>query len=308
MTEPGDAGPTRGFFAGVLLVGFAVIGLTLWWSDRQPPSDPHAHVQPMAGPSARTEPPWVTERREAAERALEANPNDLPALNMLTQVFLAEPERAMGYNRRALEVDPNDPDARTLQAALTAAVGMHERALERLDEVLADHPDHPRALTYKGLVALEAGAAKEAVSALEKVLAIAPDDPGLNAALDEARRQLGEGALRPAGSVVVSGTIALDPAREGTLGAAVFVSLRDPTGGPPLAAVRLPPGPFPLRFQVTDADAIAMGGAPRPIPAVFDLSIRLDQDGNAMSRAAGEPEAVVQGARRGSTGLALILR
>jgi tetratricopeptide (TPR) repeat protein len=85
----------------------------------------------------------------------------------------------------------------------------------------------------------------------------------------------------------------------------VFVSLKDPAGGPPLASVKVP-AKFPLSFKVTSADIIQMAG-PRNVPEAFNLSVRVDRDGNAMTKD-GEPEAVVQGVKKGVQGLDLMLQ
>ena len=79
-------------------------------------------------------------------------------------------------------------------------------------------------------------------------------------------------------------------------------SLRDPAGGPPVAAVRLPPGPFPMTFEVTSANLIAMGGA-RPVPATLDLSVRIDTDGNPMTRTDAEPSFMAKAVAKGTSGI-----
>lgn len=114
-------------------------------------------------------------------------------------------------------------------------------------------------------------------------------------------------AAEPA--VVVSGTITVDPSRaaEVSKATALFVSVKDPAGGPPLAALKLAPGPFPLAFSITEANAIAMGGAPRPFPAAVLVTLRLDTDGDPLTKE-GLPEAVLTGTKAGSTGLSVNLK
>ncbi len=94
----------------------------------------------------------------------------------------------------------------------------------------------------------------------------------------------------PSGSLALSGVVTYTGDAKG---AAVFVSVRDPGGGPPLAAKKFLPGPFPLAFELTDADVISMG-PPRPIPDKVMLKITLDSDGDAMSKAATDPKAIVE--------------
>jgi cytochrome c-type biogenesis protein CcmH len=110
-------------------------------------------------------------------------------------------------------------------------------------------------------------------------------------------------------AVVVSGTITVDPARaaEVSKATALFVSVKDPAGGPPLAALKLAPGPFPLAFLVSEANAIPMGGAPRPIPAAVNVTLRLDGDGDPLTKE-GLPEVVLTGTKTGSTGMTVVLK
>ncbi|MEZ4322268.1 MAG: hypothetical protein R3F61_32645 [Myxococcota bacterium] len=79
--------------------------------------------------------------------------------------------------------------------------------------------------------------------------------------------------------VLVSGTLVVEgPTPEAT---AIFVSLRGPSG-PPLAAKKLPVGPFPMAFELTKADLIQMGGE-RPLPEQVSIKATFDADGNAMT-------------------------
>ncbi|MEO0603343.1 MAG: hypothetical protein AAF211_18025 [Myxococcota bacterium] len=100
----------------------------------------------------------------------------------------------------------------------------------------------------------------------------------------------------PANALIAAGTIqAPDDAPQAV---AVFVSVRAPERpGPPLAARRLPPGPFPLAFELTEAHRpMAVGD----IPAEFQLKVTLDVDGNPMTPSDGDLSktlTVARGAR-----------
>jgi cytochrome c-type biogenesis protein CcmH len=102
----------------------------------------------------------------------------------------------------------------------------------------------------------------------------------------------------PAGGI--SGTIAISAAASAKAGpgALVFVSVRPDgqTAGPPVAAKRLPAGPFPLAFTIGPQDS--MMGLPWPDPATLD--VRLDSDGNAMSKDPSDPAARATGVSAGS--------
>jgi cytochrome c-type biogenesis protein CcmH len=295
-----------------MLAVIALAGGLFWLAGGDAYLRPEGGVATGGGPT-----PESARIAELAAR-VEANPKDVGALNELTLLALSERDaaRAMDWNTRALEVDPKDLDARTYRAVLAGLMGMNDRSLAGLDEVLAEKPDHAAALVYKGMIALEAGKPDVAVDAIEKALAAgAPDAPFLQQMLDRAKSaQAGadaEGGATHGGEaqVIVAGTITLSP---GASGAAVgaknlFVSIRDPAGGPPLAALKLDPGPFPMAFRVTTADRIAMGG-PRPMPTLVDISARLDMDGNAATRADTEPQRLIAGVATGADGLQIELR
>jgi hypothetical protein len=105
--------------------------------------------------------------------------------------------------------------------------------------------------------------------------------------------------------VLVSGTIIATAIPEEKLKnvEAVFVSIRGESG-PPLAAKKLPPGPFPMAFELTAADLVPMGGD-RPVPAQFKVKVALDTDGNAMSNdGVGES---IQAVDKGQTELKVLL-
>jgi hypothetical protein len=108
--------------------------------------------------------------------------------------------------------------------------------------------------------------------------------------------------------VVVGGTLSVDPGRSISEATTLFVSVRDPAGGPPLAALKLAPGPFPLKFVVTEANAILMGGVARPFPAKVDLTIRLDKDGDPLTKDDGLPQAILPGTTKGNAAMKITLK
>ena len=108
-------------------------------------------------------------------------------------------------------------------------------------------------------------------------------------------------SLARAEGPIVSGTLT---AAAPPQAAAVFVSIKaEGQPGPPLAAKRLPAGPFPLKFELTEADRPMANG---PIPAKVVLKATLDLDGDPMSKSPGDLE-IVQTVDLGATGLSLAL-
>jgi len=283
--------------------------------------------QDLAGASAPPDPKQSREylaRKADLDAAIAANPNDVEPLNQLTFLYLrvGDPPSAMQTNDKALALAPSDADARTWRAVITAMMGMPDQALAGFDAVLRDVPDHPQATVSKGLLLLEQGKATEAIPLLEKAIALNPDNLATRAALDQARQMAGTapppaaGAAAPApGAVqtIVQGTIAIDPAAAAAVpaGGVLFWSVRDPARpGPPVAADRANLGSvrFPMPFALTTEHIRAMPGAATTLPASVDLTVRVDADGNAMTREAGLPSATMTGVAIGSSDVTVVLR
>jgi hypothetical protein len=67
----------------------------------------------------------------------------------------------------------------------------------------------------------------------------------------------------------------------------LFISVRSQEGGPPLAAKRLDQQVLPYSFEISAADRIAMGGM-RPFEGEVEVTVRIDQDGDPLSRQDGD--------------------
>ena len=247
---------------------------------------------------------------------VEKDPNDIGAWNRLTTIALSERNlaAALERNQKALAAAPNDAEARTYRAVLTAMIGRADAALEQLDAVLAENPNLTTALVYHGLIAAEAGQTEKGIASLERAIAAgAPNPEYLRQQIDSLRSAPPAGGPAapatpaPAGAPIVAGTITLAPGATAEGARALFLSVRDPAGGPPVLAKRLAPGPFPMAFTLTEADRTPMSGG-RPLAASFDLNVRLDLDGDALSRDDGAPGAKLSGMTSGTTSLEVVLR
>jgi tetratricopeptide (TPR) repeat protein len=106
------------------------------------------------------------------------NPHDLSALVGLASLYAdaAKFPQALPYYKRALALDPGNPDLRTDYA--TALHGSNEdlESLAQLQVVLAAKPDFPPALFNEGIVASSIGRRTQAVAAFQKFLKVAPND------------------------------------------------------------------------------------------------------------------------------------
>jgi tetratricopeptide (TPR) repeat protein len=296
----GEQTPVRGSSAvtGALwTLALLAVGGGLWWQ-LSGDATLRAEGGSMTGNAATASAPPPAPRPDHPDKArwqaaLDADPADVMALNGLTEVAIAERDLplAMELSGRALEVDPANLDARTHRAVLQAAVGMGDKAFEELAAVRASAPDYSKAWVYTGLLALDQNRLPLAIEALSRAIELEPERADFLAA----RLRAAKAQASATSEVLVSGRIeapGLSPSGTEIL----FVSLREPGGGPPLAALRLPPA-VPTDFAVTRADLIAMGGAPRPVPPQVVLTVRLDGDGNPMTRdgPASEPVTVASG-------------
>ena len=249
---------------------------------------------------------------------MEANPNDLDAANALTRSALMQGDAvgAMEWNQKAAALDPNDPAALTYRAVLADTVGMTDRAIEGLQAVTEAHPDHGDAWAYLGVFMVRTGQPGEAIEPLKRAAELLPQESGLKELLNQAMAMASaqanggpDGETTPAGDAptVVSGTVSLPDGVTVTGTETVYVSLRSPAGGPPLAALKLPVATFPMAFTVTEADAISMGGAPRPFPDAVNLKVAIDGDGNPMTGGDVLAEATLEGVAKGAEGIDVAL-
>jgi len=245
------------------------------------------------------------------QEALTKDPNNIEALNTMCWFEIQrrnDVEKAMEYNERAKVVDAKNPDTRFHHALLLFLQKLPDSANDELDKLIADHPDHADALEFRGLFYVQEGK-----FALGKAMIVRAEEATKDGkARIRLRRfiqqvEMREKAAAQANTVLVSGTITASDLPKLSQTAVIFVSLRSPEGGPPVAAKKLPIGPFPLTFTVKASDQIGMGGQ-RPLPKTFNLAIRVDGDGNAMSRESELPEVKLEALEVGTTGLTIDLR
>jgi tetratricopeptide (TPR) repeat protein len=97
---------------------------------------------------------------------VQRNPKDLAALVSLANLYFdaAKYPQAIAYYKRALALDPENPDTRT------------DYATALLDIVLASHPHFAEALFNEGIVANAIGRRTEAITAFRSFLKAAPGD------------------------------------------------------------------------------------------------------------------------------------
>lgn len=89
--------------------------------------------------------------REALEKALEVDPQNLDAMRGLALILMQteEPTKAVGYLEKILELDPYDDDARLDLGRAQALAGAQDAAKATVGAVLERHPEHGDALALK---------------------------------------------------------------------------------------------------------------------------------------------------------------
>lgn len=103
----------------------------------------------------------------------------------------------------------------------------------------------------------------------------------------------------------IRGTLRLADGVADPVGGVLFVIARSGGGGPPLAVVRLAPGPFPMDFAIGPEHVMIPG---RSFDGPITLTARVDLDGDPISR---DPDDLTAAApsplQPGATGIDLVL-
>ena len=158
-------------------------------ADALPTNEPGDVVVPQTGgngvgggtpvPAQGAGPPAPIERLLVDLRGrLQRNPNDLAALVNLADLYFDAGKftQAIPYYKRAIALDPENPDTRTDYATALHGAGQDVASIHELESVLASHPGFREALFNEGIVANAIGRRSEAIGAFKKFLAVAPND------------------------------------------------------------------------------------------------------------------------------------
>lgn len=228
---------------------------------------------------------------------------DIPALLAQGRAAYERQEwaKAIEAFKKTLSVDSNQPEAHTYMGLILAQAGHADGALLAFDRALAANPDFPLALWGKGMLLYRA---KEdftgSQQTLQKLVNLMP--PG--AEKTEVEKTLTElAALKGKGKQAVkkaeasptvsqpqqiNGVVSIDPKLKEKINnrAVLFIIVRsgNTSAGPPLAVKRIDQPSFPLNYSIGPQDVMTPGVS---LSGEVFISARLDQDGNAMTREAG---------------------
>jgi hypothetical protein len=122
-------------------------------------------------------------------------------------------------------------------------------------------------------------------------------------------RPSGSGPPPASAGPSIEGTLELADGTSAPAGAVVFVTARPsggPSGGPPLAVRKIDVERFPHPFRIGAEDVMIPG---RPWVGPVDLTVRLDQDGDALTRTPGDlsTAAPLKGIELGQSEVRVIL-
>ena len=260
------------------------------------------------------------------ERRVNTNPNDLGGRKELALLLLSHEQFLPAFQQAEaiLGLRPEDPDGLYVEGVVRLTMGQAEEAIDRMDRVLAQFPDHVLALMVRGVSLMRIGDKDGAIATWERGLeAAGGSHPDIEFFIDQARsggfEQLADAARErseeresaaeqsaaPADATnlyVVE--IELDPsAAVPASGGVLFLSLRPPGGGPPVAVQRVVQPRLPLTLTL-GAENLMMGDG--TLPTSGKLSARLDADGSVTTTNDG-PSAEADGVQVGGV-TRLVLR
>jgi cytochrome c-type biogenesis protein CcmH len=207
--------------------------------------------------------------------------------------------KAIEAFKQVLAQEPNQAEAHAYMGFILIQAGHGDGALMAFDKALAVAPNFPMALWGKGMVLYRdkqdyAGARP----VLEKLLQLMPPGEERN----EITKVLAEipasggpsqkaAALAPTAAnsgQTISGKITVDAKLKDKIDtqAALFIIARPAGGaaGPPLAVKKIDKPTFPLSYSLGQENVMMQG---TPFAGQIDITVRLDKDGNAVTREAG---------------------
>ena len=157
--------------------------------------------------------------------------------------------------------------------------------------VLKADPDNVRGLWYSGLLAVANGDQATAIAHWQRLLR--QSIPAPMATLVRSRlAQLGVAASAVAPAVAMSRPtlevtvrLASKLSSQAKAGETLFVFVRDPQGGPPLAVHRLPVARFPVTIELSDNDSMLQGHDLSHADGPVEIVARLSGTGVATPRA-----------------------
>jgi cytochrome c-type biogenesis protein CcmH len=336
---PGPA-PARSL-AIALAIGLPVATLALYLALGQTAAiapDPSAAATAAGTTAPGAAPVDMAAAIASLEARLAEDPDDVEGWLLLARSYRATEQFAQMQRATAsaLALAPGSPDVLVEHAESTTLNSAERRfagpARDLLEQALATNPNPQKALWLLGIAELQAGRPAEAVAWWQRLRTLLDDaDPvaqRVDQQIAQAQAQAGmpvapplapaaaaAGAGEPAGAEAAQAdapqllvTVTLAPALQASVGAGdtLFVFVRAPGGGPPLAIRRVDAPTFPVSLTLGPADRM-LAGVQMSTGAEVIVGARISRSGQAQPQPGdldGEP-ATLTLAASGTLALAI---
>jgi len=213
-----------------------------------------------------------------------------------------ELKTAIDSFKAVLSTDPGNPLANAYMGLILAQAGHSDAALLALDRALLRAPRLPMALWAKGMILYrdkqDLAGANSNLRALVQLLPPGEEKAAIQNTIDQIEKEKGGSGQAGAEDrrLSLSGRILIDPKllAEVDPGSVLFIIARTPGSkrGPPLAVARVTSPSFPHSFTLGASNVMIPG---TPFNGSVDLLVRLDKDGNPMTREPGSLAGSYQG-------------
>jgi hypothetical protein len=248
-----------------------------------------------------------------------ASAKDIPGLLARGRAAFEKQELPVAIDafKKVLAADPEQPEAHGYMGLILAQAGHYDGAMMAFEKALSVNPNLTVALWGKGMllyrVKQDLPAARQT---FEKLLPLLPAGEDKNeiqktlleinlpsagtAAASTAKQAPPKAAQRPdapasssgqpqARGGTIQGTVTIDSKLKSKLDgkAVLFIIARSggAGGGPPLAVKKIDRPVFPLTYTLGPENVMMQG---MPLSGKIAISVRLDADGNAMTRQPGD--------------------
>jgi cytochrome c-type biogenesis protein CcmH len=207
--------------------------------------------------------------------------------------------KAIEAFKKVLARDPNQPEAHTYMGLILVQAGHGDGALMAFEKALAIAPNYPMALWGKGMVLYQDKKDYPAARVvLEKLLQLMPPGNEHKEIAKVLAEMPASGTSSPAtvtavpkstvSGQTISGKISVDPKLKSKIAgqASLFIIVRQSggAGGPPLAVKKIDKPTFPVTYAIGSENVMMQG---MPFTGKVVITARLDKDGNAITREAG---------------------
>lgn len=225
------------------------------------------------------------------EAAVQKNPSDLVARDDLAKAYL-DRENLNGVleqTQYVLQQSPDDGRALAYEALVRIANGQADVAKQMLTRATKSDPNLIDGWVGLAWVEAQAGRMNEAEAAIGEAKRRHPDQAERLDALMQ--------HIKPANPIRI--TVNVAPGAAVPPNGIIYVMARGAgeTSGPPIAVKRVPLSAFPISTDISSADSMSGG----QLPAKVHIDVRLDSDGNALTKGPGDLAASQDGVMIGQS-------